>query len=57
MIMRQFEIGDGVRTKGGPLKGIYGVVVWYYGEKDQYLVRFTGAQQMYYADEELEPWT
>lgn len=55
--MSQFEIGDGVRTKGGPLKGIYGVVVWYYEEKDQYLVRFTGAQQMYYADEELEPWT
>lgn len=55
--MRRFEIGDGVRTNVGPLAGIYGVVVWFYEQEDQYLVRFNGTQQMYHAEDELEPWT
>ena len=36
--MDGFEIGDGVTTVDGPMKGVYGTVVWFYEEKQQLLV-------------------
>ncbi|MEW2018265.1 hypothetical protein [Rhodococcus sp. NPDC076796] len=54
--MDGFEIGDGVTTVDGPMKGVYGTVVWFYEEKQQLLVRFGASQQMYYAAKELKRW-
>ncbi|WP_265455568.1 hypothetical protein [Enterococcus sp. HY326] len=53
--MKQFKIGDGVTPLDGPFKGIYGVVV-FYDEKEQVLVRFTGSQQLYFAEMDLRLW-
>ncbi|WP_415976656.1 hypothetical protein [Rhodococcus sp. 077-4] len=54
--MDGFEIGDGVTAVDGPMKGIYGTVVWFYEEKQQMLVRFGASQQMYFAADELKRW-
>ncbi|MGJ9413351.1 hypothetical protein ACHAAC_11655 [Aeromicrobium sp. CF4.19] len=54
--MDEFAVGDGVTAKGGPMKGLYGTVVWFYEDKDQLLVRFGGTQQMYFTADELERW-
>ena len=38
------------------MRGIYGTVVWFYEEKQQVLVRFSGSQQMYFPPDELRRW-
>ena len=54
--MTTFDIGAGVRVKDGPMQHQYGTVVYFREDDGTYLVRFSGAQQMYYPAEELEPW-
>ena len=54
--MDGFEIGDGVTPLSGPMKGMYGTVVWFYEDKQQSLVRFGASQQMYSAADELKRW-
>lgn len=39
----------------GPLKGLYGNVVYYDEKQRKYLVRFTGQQQMYYDPAQIVP--
>lgn len=54
--MSRFSIGDGVRTTGGPMEHQYGTVVYFREDDDTILVRFGGSQQMYFREDELEPW-
>lgn len=54
--MSGIAIGDGVTVLDGPMKGIYGVLVWFYEARGEYLVRFAGGQQMYYKEEQIVPW-
>lgn len=54
--MGSFKIGDGVTVLDGPMKGMYGVYVWFYEARDEYLVRFAGGQQMYYKEEQIVHW-
>jgi len=51
----KFKIGDGVTVTTGPMKGMYGVFI-YYDVKMKYLIRFTGTQQMYYNEEDIQLW-
>ncbi len=55
--MSDFAIGDGVTVTEGPMKGLYGVVVYFYEKEHQYLVRFGGSQQLYYDPAQIVPWT
>lgn len=55
-IMDEYAIGDGVRAKDGPMTHQYGTVVFLREDDGTYLVRFGGAQQMYFRADELEPW-
>ncbi|MNN24158.1 hypothetical protein D3C81_1375780 [compost metagenome] len=54
--MKKFKIGDGVTVTEGPMKGIYGVIVYLYEKKEQYLIRFTGNQQIYYTEDQIKFW-
>lgn len=54
--MTTFSIGDGVRVKEGPMQHLHGVVVYFREDDDTVLVRFGASQQMYYREDELEPW-
>lgn len=54
--MQKFKIGDGVSVISGPMKGLYGVIVYFYEEKGEYLVRFTGQQQLYYTEDQIQLW-
>lgn len=54
--MATYKIGDGVRTKDGPMMHQYGTVVYLREDDGTYLVRFGGSQQMYFRAEELESW-
>lgn len=51
----KFKIGDGVTVTTGPMKEMYGTVI-YYDTKMKYLIRFTGTQQMFFAEEEIKLW-
>ena len=55
-IMSSFSIGDGVRTKSGPMQHQYGTVVHFREDDGTILVRFGGSQQLYFREDELEPW-
>jgi transcription antitermination factor NusG len=52
----KFKIGDGVTVTTGALKDIYGTVVFYDEKTDQYLVRFTGSQQMFFSEADIVYW-
>lgn len=54
--MDSYKVGDGVRTKAGPMQYQYGTVVYLREDDGTYLVRFGGSQQMYFRADELEPW-
>src|SRR5690606_34195547 len=51
----KFKIGDGVTVTTGPMKGMYGVFI-YYDSKMKYLIRFTGTQQMFFNEEDIQLW-
>ncbi|WP_270089119.1 hypothetical protein [Sphingobacterium sp. SYP-B4668] len=51
----KFKIGDGVTVTTGPMKGMYGVCI-YYDVKMKYLIRFTGTQQMFFNEEDIQLW-
>jgi len=53
---RKFKIGDGVLTIAGPMRDIYGTVVYFDEDSSQYLVRFTEKQQLYYLEEQMTLW-
>lgn len=51
----KFKIGDGVTVTTGPMKDMYGVIIYY--DKDmKYLIRFTGTQQMFFAEVDIKYW-
>ncbi|CAM3652913.1 hypothetical protein SPPR111872_12760 [Sphingobacterium prati] len=52
----KFKIGDGVTVTTGPMKGMYGVFI-YYDTTMKYLIRFTGTQQMFFNEEDIQLWT
>ncbi|SEI91245.1 hypothetical protein SAMN04487995_2518 [Dyadobacter koreensis] len=52
----KFRIGDGVSVITGPLKGIYGTVIFFDEETSKYLIRFTGSQQIYFSEGEIIFW-
>jgi hypothetical protein len=54
--MSSFSIGDGVRAKDGPMQHLYGTVVHFREDDDTILVRFGGSQQLYFGEDEIEPW-
>lgn len=54
--MEKFNIGDGVTVTDGPMKGLYGVVVWYNEKDSTYLIRFTGQQQLFYTVNQIKYW-
>src|SRR5690606_2971724 len=54
--MPSFSIGDGVRATGGPMQHQYGTVVYLREDDGTILVRFGGSQQLYFREDELEPW-
>lgn len=56
MTMGGFEVGDGVTAVEGPMRGVYGTVVWFYEDEQQILVRFGATQQLYFAAHELKRW-
>lgn len=51
----KFKIGDGVTVTTGPMKGMYGVFISY-DTKMKYLIRFTGTQQMFFNEEDIQLW-
>src|SRR5690606_9897828 len=51
----KYKIGDGVTVTTGPMKGMYGVFI-YYDTKMKYLIRFTGTQQMFFNEEDIQLW-
>ncbi|WP_018157054.1 hypothetical protein [Demetria terragena] len=55
--MQKFKVGDGVTVTEGPMKGLYATVVWFYDKKEQYLVRFSGTQQVYFTEDQIVPWS
>lgn len=54
--MTTYNIGDGVRVKDGPMQHLHGVVVYFREDDHTYLVRFGASQQMYYREDEIQPW-
>ena len=54
--MKKFKIGDGVTVNTGPMKGLYGNVVWYNEKNGEWLVRFTGQQQLFFTEDEIIFW-
>jgi len=52
----KFKIGDGVTVTSGPMKKIYGTIVYFDKKKGKYLIRFTTTQQLYYTENEIEAW-
>ena len=55
--MSNYSIGDGVRAKSGPMQHQYGTVVYFKEDDGTILVRFGGSQQLYFREDEIEPWT
>lgn len=55
--MDEFSLGQGVTVTSGPFKNIYGVIVFYDTEQEQYLIRFSGQQQLYYPVNEIVLWS
>lgn len=53
--MRKYKIGDMVTVYFGKIP-MHAPVVFIDEERDKYLVRFNPHQQMYYAEEELQPY-
>lgn len=51
----KFNLGDGVTVTTGPMKGMYGVII-YHDKKMKYLIRFTGTQQMFFDEDEIKLW-
>ncbi|QQU05262.1 hypothetical protein [Myroides odoratus] len=51
----KYKIGDGVTVTTGPMKGMYGVFI-YYDTKMKYLIRFTGTQQIFFNEEDIQLW-
>ncbi|MDV4149442.1 hypothetical protein R0131_01195 [Clostridium sp. AL.422] len=54
--MGKFKVGDGVTVIDGPMKGIYGTVIYLNKKKEQYLIRFTANQQFYYYEDQIKLW-
>lgn len=52
----KFKVGDGVNVTTGPMKGIYGTVIFFDKKAGKYLIRFGSAQQLYYTEDQLEVW-
>lgn len=52
----KFKIGDGVSVTTGPLKGMYGTIIYYDEKPAKYLIRFTGTQQIYFSESEIIFW-
>ena len=46
----------GVRATDGPMQHQYGTVVYFREDDGTILVRFGGSQQLYFREDELEPW-
>ena len=55
--MSSFSIGDGVRATDGPMQHQYGTVVYFREDDGTILVRFGGSQQLYFREDEIEPWS
>lgn len=54
--MNKFKTGEGVTVISGPMKDLYGIIVWYNEKDSTYLVRFTGQQQLYYTEDQIKYW-
>ncbi|MFQ6324177.1 hypothetical protein [Lactococcus garvieae] len=52
--MNKFKIGDVVLLPKESYKGIVGTIIQI--NKEKYLVRFNGTQQLYFQEEELAPY-
>ncbi|WP_316745218.1 hypothetical protein [Pedobacter antarcticus] len=52
----KFKVGDGVTVTKGPMKRIYGTVIFFDEKTGKYLIRFGSAQQLYYTEDQLEVW-
>lgn len=52
----KFKVGDGVTVTTGPMKKIYGTVIFFDKKSEKYLIRFGSAQQLYYTEDQLEIW-
>lgn len=55
--MDRFSIGQAVTVAEGPMKGLYGIVIYLYEDEQKYLVRFSGSAQMYYYENQIVEWT
>lgn len=55
-MLTQYKIGDLVLAKLGTTP-LVGVVVYKDVKRSRYLIRFSGVQQDYYAEDELTPYT
>ncbi|MBO0594894.1 hypothetical protein I2485_14365 [Nesterenkonia sp. E16_7] len=54
--MSEFANGAAVSVIQGPMKGLYGTVVFHDETEHKYLVRFTGSQQMFYDPDQIVLW-
>lgn len=52
----KFRVGDGVTVTSGPMKRIYGTIIFFDKKAGKYLIRFGAVQQLYYTEDQIEIW-